>query len=52
MQPVTWGQPRLVKHLEDKTLAALTDFYSVVFPKDRDAWLMGQRRTVATSNRL
>lgn len=26
---------RLVKHLEDRTLAALTDFYAVVFPRNR-----------------
>mmetsp|Transcript_56102 Transcript_56102/g.125199 ORF Transcript_56102/g.125199 Transcript_56102/m.125199 type:complete len:320 (+) Transcript_56102:2-961(+) len=30
-----YAEPKLVKHLEDKTLAALTKFYSSVFPKDR-----------------
>jgi len=31
-----YAEPRLVKHLEDRTLAALTDFYAVVFPRNRD----------------
>ena len=30
-----YAEPKLVKHLEDPTLDALTRFYATVFPKDR-----------------
>ncbi|CAE7442653.1 ngb2 [Symbiodinium microadriaticum] len=30
-----YAEPKLVKHLEDQTLAALTRFYAAVFPKDQ-----------------
>ena len=30
-----YAEPKLVKHLEDQTLAALTRFYAAVFPTDR-----------------
>ena len=40
-----FGIVRLVKHLDDQTLKLLTEFYAVVFPKDRATWalLLGGR---------
>ncbi|CAL1138356.1 unnamed protein product [Cladocopium goreaui] len=31
-----YAEPKLVKHLDDQTLKVLTEFYAVVFPKDRE----------------